>query len=165
MFAWMPFLAADFGCVFGGLVAMRLQKRFGLSVIDSRRCAFTLGAFLMLGVGFVGFVESPYAAIALLSLGGFAHQTLSVTVITMSSDLFRRNEVATAAGMAGTLGNAGLLIFSLLIGGLVATVGYTPFFICLGLLDLLGAVVLWTVVRERSSAIHTQGLPTAQGDV
>ena len=103
----------------------------------------------MLGVGGVGFVQSPYAAIALLSLGGFAHQTLSVTVITMSSDLFRRNEVATAAGMAGTLGNAGLLIFSLLIGGLVATVGYTPFFICLGLLDLIGAVVLWTVVRER----------------
>ena len=71
----------------------------------------------------------------------------------MSSDLFRRNEVATAAGMAGTFGNAGLLIFSLLIGGLVATVGYTPFFICLGLLDLLGAAVLWTVVRERHAAI------------
>jgi ACS family hexuronate transporter-like MFS transporter len=104
---------------------------------------------MMLGVGFVGFVESPYAAIALLSLGGFAHQTLSVTVITMSSDLFKRNEVATAAGMAGTFGNAGVLIFSLLIGGLVAKVGYTPFFICLGLLDLLGAVVLWTMVRER----------------
>ena len=132
LFAWLPFLAADFGCVFGGLLAMRLQKRFGLSVINARRCAFTLGAFLMLGVGFVGFVESPYAAIALLSLGGFAHQTLSVTVITMSSDLFRKNEVATVAGMAGTFGNAGLLIFSLLIGGLVATVGYTPFFICLG---------------------------------
>ena len=67
----------------------------------------------------------------------------------MSSDLFRRNEVATAAGMAGTFGNAGLLIFSLLIGGLVATVGYTPFFICLAFLDLVGAAVLWTVVRER----------------
>jgi ACS family hexuronate transporter-like MFS transporter len=149
LFAWMPFLAADFGCIFGGLVAMRLQKRFGMSIVNARRSAFTLGAFLMLGVGGVGFVESPYAAIALLSLGGFAHQTLSVTVITMSSDLFRRNEVATAAGLAGTFGNAGVLIFSLLIGGLVATVGYTPFFICLGLLDLLGAVVLWTLVRER----------------
>ena len=45
---------------------------------------------------------------ALLRLAGFAPQTLSVTVITMSSDLFRRNEVATAAGMAGTFGNAGL---------------------------------------------------------
>jgi len=97
----------------------------------------------------VGFVKSPYTAIALLSLGGFAHQTLSVTVITMASDLFRRNEVATAAGMAGTFGNAGLLIFSLLIGGLVAKVGYTPFFVCLGLLDLVGAAVLWTLVRER----------------
>jgi ACS family hexuronate transporter-like MFS transporter len=148
LFAWMPFLAADFGCLFGGVVAMRLQKRYGMSVVNSRRCVFTLGALLMLGVGFVGFVESPYAAIALLSLGGFAHQTLSVTVITMSSDLFRKNEVATAAGMAGTFGNAGVLVFSLLIGGLVATVGYTPFFISLGLLDLVGAAVLWTMVRE-----------------
>ena len=147
--AWMPFLAADFGCLFGGLVAMQVQKRFGVSIINARRCAFTLGAVMMLGVGFVGVVESPYAAIALLSLAGFAHQTLSVTVITMSSDLFRKNEVATAAGMAGTFGNAGLLIFSLAIGGLVAKIGYTPFFICLGLFDLLGAAVLWTLVRER----------------
>jgi ACS family hexuronate transporter-like MFS transporter len=147
--AWLPFLAADFGCLFGGFVAMQMQKRFGLSIINARRCAFTLGAFLMFGMGFVGVAESPYVAIALLSLGGFAHQTLSVTVITMSSDLFRRNEVATVAGMAGTCGNAGLLIFSLLIGGLVATVGYTPFFICLGLLDLVGAAVLWSLVRER----------------
>jgi ACS family hexuronate transporter-like MFS transporter len=101
----------------------------------------------MTGMMFVGRVESPYAAIALLCLGGFAHQTLSVTVITMSSDLFRKNEVATVAGMAGFCGNFGLLIFSLLIGGLVATIGYDPFFIALGVLDLAGAVLLWTLVR------------------
>ena len=71
----------------------------------------------MTGMAFVGFVDSPYVAIALLCLGGFAHQTLSVTVITMASDLFQRNEVATVAGMAGTFGNVGVLIFSLLIGG------------------------------------------------
>jgi len=152
LFAWMPFLAADFGCIFGGMVAMTLQKRAGLSVVNGRRCAFTLGALLMLGVGFAGTVQSPYAAVALFSLAGFAHQTLSVTVITMSSDLFRKNEVATVAGMAGTCGNLGLLIFTALIGGLVATIGYTPFFVCLGLLDVLGAVILWTVVRERTAA-------------
>jgi ACS family hexuronate transporter-like MFS transporter len=106
----------------------------------------------MLGVGFAGFVSSPYTAIALLSLAGFAHQTLSVTVITMASDLFRKNEVATAAGMAGMFGNAGLLIFSLLIGGMVASVGYAPFFVCLGLFDVAGAVILWTLVRERGAA-------------
>ncbi len=148
LFAWLPFLAADFGCVFGGLIAAQLQKRFSVSIVNARRWAFTLGAFMMVSMSFVGFVESPYAAIGLLSLGGFAHQTLSVTVITMSSDLFRKNEVATAAGMAGTLGNAGLLGFSLLMGGLVASIGYTPFFVCLGVLDLIGAIVLWTVVRD-----------------
>lgn len=152
MFAWMPFLAADFGCLCGGTVSALLQKYAGLTLINARRGAFTLGAVMMIGVAFVGFVENPYLAVALLSLAGFAHQTLSVTVITMSSDLFRKNEVATVAGMAGTLGNAGLLISSLLIGTLVAVVGYEPFFVGLAVLDLLGAVILWTVVRERREA-------------
>jgi ACS family hexuronate transporter-like MFS transporter len=108
---------------------------------------------MMIGVGFAGLVESPYSAVALVSLAGFAHQTLSVTVITMSSDLFRRSEVATIAGMAGTMGNAGLLTFSLLIGALVTKVGYTPFFICLGILDLIGALVLWTVVKPKTEHV------------
>jgi hypothetical protein len=116
MFAWMPFLAADIGCFAGGTICLFLQRR-GVSLINARRSAFTVGAVMMMGMGFVGVVESPYTAIALLSLGGFAHQTLSVTVITMSSDLFKRSEVATVAGMAGTCGNAGLLLFSLMIGG------------------------------------------------
>ena len=154
LFAWLPFLAADFGCVFGGAFSMALQKYTKVSLINARRWAFTLGAFLMLGVGFAGVVQSPYSAIALLSLAGFAHQTLSVTVITMSSDLFRKSEVATVAGMAGTFGNAGLLLFSLAIGALVTTIGYTPFFVCLGLLDLVGAVILWTLARPREEVLE-----------
>jgi ACS family hexuronate transporter-like MFS transporter len=153
MFAWMPFLAADLGCLFGPAVAATLQRHLGLGLINARRCAFTLGAVMMIGVGFAGLVESPYSAVALVSLAGFAHQTLSVTVITMSSDLFRRSEVATVAGMAGTMGNAGLLTFSLLIGALVTKVGYTPFFICLGILDLIGALVLWTVVKPKTEHV------------
>jgi len=152
LFAWMPFLAADFGCMFGGFLVLALQKR-GVNLINARRCAFSLGAILMMGMAFVGYVDSPYAAIALLSLGGFAHQTLSVTVITMSSDLFKRNEVATVAGMCGTCGNAGLLIFNLVIGSLVVAIGYTPFFIGLAALDLLAAAVLWSLVRENKSVI------------
>jgi MFS transporter, ACS family, aldohexuronate transporter len=149
MFAWLPFLAADLGCMFGGTIAITLQKSAGVTLINARRCAFTAGALMMTGVAFVGTVQSPYVAVALLSLAGFAHQTLSVTVITMASDLFKRNEVATVAGMAGTCGNAGVLLFSLLMGALVSRLGYTPFFIGLAVLDLVGAVILWTVVRER----------------
>ena len=148
LFAWLPFLAADLGCMFGGTISLALQKR-GVGLINARRAAFTVGALLMTGVAFVGTVDSPYAAVALLSLAGFAHQTLSVTVITMASDLFKRSEVATVAGMAGTCGNAGVLVFSLLMGALVTRIGYTPFFICLAVLDLIGAVLLWTLVRER----------------
>jgi ACS family hexuronate transporter-like MFS transporter len=149
--AWLPFLAADLGCMFGGVVVAFLQKR-GVTLINARRGAFTLGACLMMGMAAVGFVQSPYAALALLCVGGFAHQTLSVTVITMSSDLFKRNEVATVAGMAGTFGNAGVFVFNAVIGGLVVAIGYTPFFIGLAALDLVGAAVLWTVVREPNIA-------------
>ena len=156
LFAWMPFVAADLGCLAGPIVAHFLQKR-GVSLINARRIAFTLGAILMTGMIFVGKVESAYAAIALLCLGGFAHQTLSVTVITMASDLFRRDEVATVAGLAGMMGNLGLLVFSLLIGGLVSRVGYDPFFVALGVLDIAGAAVLWILVKDHaaSKAAHS----------
>lgn len=150
MFAWLPFIAADLGCLFGPAVAAWLHRR-GVGLIDARRWTFTLGALLMTGMMFVGLVDSPYAAIALLCLGGFAHQTLSITCITLASDLFPANQVGTAAGVAGTCANFGVLLFSLAIGGLVASVGYTPFFVALGVLDLIAAAVLWTVVKAPSS--------------
>ena len=103
LFGWLPFLAADIGCMTGGTISLALQKYGRVSLINARRAAFTIGACTMMTVGFAGFVESPYVAIAaLLSVAGFAHQTLSVTAITMASDLFKRSEVATVAGMAGT---------------------------------------------------------------
>ncbi len=151
LFAWLPFIAADLGCLFGPAVALFLQRR-GMGLITARKCAFTLGALLMIGMMFVPSVESPYAAIALLSLGGFAHQTLSITVITMASDLFRKHEIGTVAGSAGLFANLGVLLFSLAIGGLVAKIGYDPFFVALGLLDLIGAALLWTLVREPKRA-------------
>lgn len=148
MFGWLPWLTADIGCLVGPTIALWLQKR-GMDLIKARKCAFTVGALLMTGMIFVGTVDDPYVAIALLCLGGFAHQTLSITVITMSSDLFRKNEVATVAGIGGLCGNLGILTFSLLIGGLVKTIGYSPFFVALGVLDIFGAIWLWTVVKPK----------------
>ena len=147
LYAWLPFLAADLGCLFGTSVVLFLQRR-GLDLIDARRGAFTLGAVMMIGVAFTGVVQNAYMAVALISLAGFAHQTLSVTMITMATDLFRRNEVGTVAGMAGTCANLGILITSLLIGGLVSSIGYAPFFAALSVLDILAAVVVWTVIRK-----------------
>jgi len=149
LFAWLPFLAADLGCLFGPAIAAWLHRR-GMHLIDARRVAFTVGAVMMTGMMFVSAVESPVLAIALLCLGGFAHQTLSVTVITMSSDLFPQHEVGTATGTAGLAANLGVLIFTLVLGSLVDDVGYQPFFILLGVVDLIGALLLWTLIRKPS---------------
>jgi len=151
IFSMLPFVTADIGCLTGPTIVLWLQKR-GFSLITARKWAFTVGALLMTGMMFVGQVESAYAALALLCLGGFAHQTLSITVITMSSDLFRKNEVATVAGLGGFCGNLGILLFSLVIGVLVKSVGYSPFFVALGVFDILAAIWLWTVVKERKTA-------------
>ncbi len=147
LFAWLPFLAADLGCLFGPAVAAWLHRR-GLDLIDARRGAFTVGAVLMTGMMLVSAVESAALAVALLCLGGFAHQTLSVSAITMSSDLFQQDEVGTATGVAGMAANLGVLIFTLVLGSLVDRVGYQPFFILLGIVDLFGALLLWTLIRK-----------------
>jgi len=147
LYAWLPFLAADLGCIFGPSVVIFLQRR-GLDLIDARRCAFTLGAFMMIGVAFTGVVKDPLMAVALISLAGFAHQTLSVTMITMATDLFPRNEVGTVAGMAGTCANLGILIFTYELGQRVDQIGYTPVFVLLAVLDIVAAIVAWTLIRK-----------------
>jgi len=151
LYAWLPFLAADLGCIFGPSVVFFLQKR-GLDLIDARRWAFTLGAFMMIGVAFTGVVKDPLMAVALISLAGFAHQTLSVTMITMATDLFPRNEVGTVAGMAGTCANLGILIFTLALGQKIDQIGYTPVFVMLAVLDIVAAAVAWTVIRKPARA-------------
>jgi ACS family hexuronate transporter-like MFS transporter len=148
LYGWMPWLMADIGCMVGPTIAWWLQKR-GVSLVNGRRWAFTTGALLMTGMIFVGKVQDPYAALALICLGGFAHQVLSISVITMSSDLFPKNEVATVAGIGGFCGNLGIALFSFLIGWLVDSIGFSPFFVALGVLDIFGAIWLWAVVRER----------------
>jgi ACS family hexuronate transporter-like MFS transporter len=146
----LPFVAADLGCLFGPAVVVWLERR-GVALIDARRWTFTLGAAMMTSMIFVGGVTSAYWAVALLSIGAFAHQTLSVTCITMASDLFRKNEMGTVAGMAGTMANLGVMIFTLLIGALVTQIGYTPFFIALAVFDLIAAAILWTLVVKPGS--------------
>jgi ACS family hexuronate transporter-like MFS transporter len=150
LFAWLPFVAADIGCLFGPALALWIQNR-GVSLIDARRWAFSIGACMMMCVPFVGYVASPYVAIALLCVGAFAHQTLSVNVITMASDLFPSSEVATVAGMVGTAANLGALLISLAIGFMVAKTGYGPFFILIGGLDLIGAALLWLVIKPKAA--------------
>jgi ACS family hexuronate transporter-like MFS transporter len=147
MFAWLPFLTADLGCLCAGFMSRILVNR-GVSVLDSKRITFTFAAVLMLSMAGVGFVTNVYVAIALFCVAGFAHQCLSITVISMSSDLFSKHEVATATGFAAFTGSMGNFLFGLFLGAMVAVVGYNVFFVGLGVFDLIGAMFLWLLLKN-----------------
>jgi len=149
MFAWMPMLFADFGCILGGYLPPLFQRWFGVNLIVSRKMVVTMGAVLMIAPGTIGLFTSPYVAIGLLCIGGFAHQALSGALITLSSDVFGRNEVATANGLTGMAAWTASTMFALVVGALADTLGFSPLFAALAVFDLLGAVVIWTVLKNK----------------
>jgi MFS transporter, ACS family, hexuronate transporter len=147
MFAWLPFLAADLGGLFGGYLSPFLMKRCRVPLIASRITGVVLGAFMMIGPACIGLVASPYQAIALFCVGGFAHQMISALVNTLAADVFEPGDVGTAAGFAGMAAWIGGLSFSLVVGALADKIGYTPLFGALGAFDLIGAVLLVILMR------------------
>ncbi len=149
MFAWMPMLFADLGCVVGGYLPPFFQRVFGVNLIVSRKLVVTMGAVLMIAPGTIGLFTSPYVAIALLCVGGFAHQSLSGALITLSSDVFGRNEVATANGLTGMAAWTASTMFALVVGALADTLGFSPLFAALAVFDLLGAVAIWTLLKNK----------------
>jgi ACS family hexuronate transporter-like MFS transporter len=158
MFAWIPFLAADMGCIVGGYLSPLMIKYFKVSILTSRKLVVVTGATCMLAPAAIGMVASPYAAIALFCVGTFAHQTISGSLITMSSDVFPRNSVGTANGLTGMAGYLGATIFSFIVGIVASKIGYDPLFVCLSLFDIIGAIVVCLMLKQ--SAMPT--LPTAK---
>lgn len=151
MWAWMPFLAADFGSLAAGLLPQWLMKR-GSPLLASRKVTMTLGAMCMIGPACIGHATSPVVAIALFCVGGFAHQMLNGALITLCADVFDKRTVGTASGMAGTSAWIGGMLFTLLIGQSADQFGYNPLFVALAGLDLLATALLWSLLREGKPA-------------
>jgi MFS transporter, ACS family, hexuronate transporter len=148
LWAWLPFLAADFGSLAAGLLPTWLMKR-GTSLLTSRKITMTVGALFMIGPACIGLVGSPGLAITLFCVGGFAHQMLNGALLTLCTDLFDSKTVGTASGMVGTIAWTGGMLFTFLIGKSADVYGYNPLFVALAALDLVGAVVLWGMLRVR----------------
>ncbi len=147
LFAWAPFLAADIGSLLGGYISPILIRTFRMELIPSRLFAQGLGAVLMIAPGCVALAGRPGWALALLCVGGLAHQIVSVSINTLSADLFAPARLATANGWVGAAGWVGGLLFSLMIGQLVGRTGYGPLFGCLAVFDILGLVVSIALLR------------------
>ena len=108
----------------------------------------------------IGLCTSPYIAIALLCIGGFAHQALSGALITLSSDVFGRNEVATANGLTGMSAWLASTLFALVVGALADTIGFSPLIAVQAVLDLRGALGIWTVLQNKPASEIDEGPQT-----
>jgi len=147
MFAWLPFLAADLGSIFGGYLAPIFRKYFNVCTSTSYKMTLACGAVFMIGPACIGLASSAYVAIAMFCIGGFAHQIVSTSLFSLTSDNFAEKDVGKATGGAGMMGYLGGTIFSLIVGGLAATIGFNPLFVCLAIFDILAAAVAWVVLK------------------
>lgn len=157
LFAWLPFFFSDLGCIGGGYLAPFIHKRFKFTLVNSRLTTISIGALCMVGPALIGMVSSPITAIFCFALGGFAHQMLSSMLYAVVGDVFAKQEVATATGIAGMFGYLGGALFTLVVGQLASTVGYEPLFALLFAFDLVAAVGLWIFIGEKKGP---QGLGT-----
>jgi ACS family hexuronate transporter-like MFS transporter len=148
-FAWMPFLAGDLGCLTGGLLSP-FFLRMGARVLTARKLAMTVPALFMMVSAFIGAAPSPAIAVLCFSVGAFAHQAISSTLLTLPADLFPRRAVATANGLSGTMGYLGGILFTWVVGIAAAAKMYTPLFFAIAVFDLIGAAVLWSLLRNDS---------------
>jgi ACS family hexuronate transporter-like MFS transporter len=143
--AWIPFLAADVGCLAGGWVSGFLIGR-GLSVDRARKVAILIGTALMpAGVAAV-FVGSAGQALACISVTLFGFQFWVGNVQTLASDFFPVGAVGSIAGFAGTAAAWGAMIFTFSTGWVVDHFhSYTPILLAAGALGPAATVVLFLV--------------------
>jgi ACS family hexuronate transporter-like MFS transporter len=148
-FAWVPFLAADIGCIFGGLLSP-FFIRFGSSVMTARKLSASTCAVFMVFAIFIGRAPTSGWAILFFCVAAFAHQAMASTLLTLPADLFPRRSVATANGLSGMVGGLGGMLFTVVVGAVVVRLGYAPLFVAIACFDLIGAAALWGLLREPS---------------
>jgi ACS family hexuronate transporter-like MFS transporter len=147
-FAWLPFLAADIGSMFGGVLSPFFINKMKMSVMTARKCAASVSAVLMVFAVFIGRAPSPEWAIFFFCIGTFAHQSMSATLMTLPADLFPKTTVATANGLTGTTAVLGGMIFTTIVGRVAQSIGYGPLFTVIAFLDIIGVAFLWSLLRE-----------------
>lgn len=152
LFGWLPFLAADVGSFVGGLLSPFYHK-LGFKVLTARKAAMTTTALMMPFAVLI--IKSPTVGWAVLwfCVAAFGHQGISATLLTLPADLFPKHTVGTANGLSGTCGHFGGMLFTFAVGWFVTHVGYTPVFVTIAFLDLIGATLIWTLIREPKTEV------------
>lgn len=146
-YAWIPYAFAGVGSLTSGwLSSLLIRRRFSLDA--SRKIALGLGAALMPLSLLV--VQSPLEqALLFVSLAFLGHQFWSVIVQTLPADLFPARAVGSVAGLIGSAGSFGAMLFNLLVGAIIdATGSYALPFVMAGLLHPASFVMILVGLRR-----------------
>ena len=149
MFAWLPFLTADFGSIIGGALSSYFIKR-GVSTIKARKLAMCISASVMPVALLAVRAESVTFALTCICIATLGHQSWAANLLTLPADLFPKRCVATAYGMTGSVGTVGGFIFAGLVGFLLDRVGYLPVFSIVGIMHPIAAIVIIICVRKHA---------------
>ncbi len=150
LFAWMPFIAADIGNFTGGFIS-GWCIRHGMSVVRARICVCVVSCLPILAGIPAASVHSPYVALGLICFALWGYASWSTMGLTLPSDLFPQDVVATVTGLSGLA--AGLVgsVFTIAVGMVVDRLGYGPAFLVAGLLPLFATASLLLLVRAPSN--------------
>ena len=145
-YGWIPYACAGFGSLASGYLSAALMRRH-VPVDRARKIALGASAALMPLSLFV--VTSPIAvALAFVSLAFLGHQAWSVIVQTLPTDLFPAERVGSVAGLIGSAGSLGAMLFNLLVGVLLDASGsYGVPFLLAGLMHPISFILIVLTLR------------------
>lgn len=144
-FGWIPFVVAGAGNILGGAVCGVLLKR-GWPLTIARKGSVTLFALLMLSAIPAVLVSDVALSIAFISIAMAGYTGACAVTLTFPSDVFPKNMVGSIWGLASMGAGFGGMVFTLITGWVVDHYSYVPVFIGFGILPLISATVLWTLM-------------------
>ncbi len=147
-FAWMPFLAAGLGSLFGGWLAKFLIERFGWTVNKARKVIIGVSCLLMPAGIVAAYTDDSMMALAMISIVLFGFQVWINNVQTLPSDFFPKSAVGSVAGLGGMGAGIGSMILIFTTGWVVDNFSYTPILVAAGLLAPIGTVVLFALAGK-----------------
>jgi MFS transporter, ACS family, hexuronate transporter len=143
-FAWVPFVAAGLGSLFGGWLAKFLIGR-GWTVDKARKVIIGVSCLLMPAGIVAAYTNDSMTALAMISIVLFGFQVWINNVQTMPSDFFPKSAVGSVAGLGGMGAGIGSIIFTYATGWVVDNFSYTPILVAAGILAPIGTVVLFAL--------------------
>ncbi len=144
LFAWVPYVAADAGSLFGGWLSGYLISK-GWSVNSARKVVIGFAACLMPAGIFAAFTPDSMTALALIGVVLFGFQVWINNVQTLPSDFYSSKAVGSVAGLGGTGAGIGSMIFIFTTGWVVDNFSYTPILVTAGILAPVGTLVLFAL--------------------